>query len=433
MSRGKRPATMAAAMPFRAPSAHAVLLAALLSGVVITPPAAADAHTIRTTLVVIAEDGVRRADVTAWGAGVRAGLRRVRGVDYADSVDLLSATDTPAEVLTAMDELEALREELRSAPGPRLRKRAERALEVLMQNLGAVKRSVLVDALLTAAVTICDADESACDAAFARVIAMREDMTYDTERFPARYLDAFTVAQAKLLDGGVRGQLEIVTEPIGAEVFVDGRSLGPSPAVAAGLLGGEHFITAKAAGFEKALLVAAVEPGRTVPVTLELRTSERALLLENDLPSIKKELGEPRAGRAIAGVSSYLFAQQVVFATLRRRGSGALEAFVYLYDLRTKFMLRTLDAQLESGESLAELAERLTKDLYRGVDLEGAVAAPKEPEVEDDGAFYKQWWFWAAVGVVAVSGGVAVGVAASADGGGEGAPEGWTRVRGTIQ
>lgn len=410
-------------------AAAQVLALALVWGAGAPAQARPDGATVSSTVVVVAEEGTSRADATQITAGVRAGLRAISDVEYIDAVDLLSAEDTPRELLDALDEIEALKADLRRGSAPGAGKRAEALYAILGKYAALTKRTALIDGLMLVALAACDdRNDEACDGGFRRVVAIREDMVYDTASYPKRHLDRFTKVQSEFLERGARGTLEIATEPLGAEVFVDGRSHGPSPAVVPGLLAGEHFVTAKAVGFAKALEVARVRGNQAAAVSVELPTNERALLLENDLPRVGKEVGEPRAGKAISGLAAYLFAQQVVIVAARRRAAGELEALFYLYDLRTKFLLNSVQANVPADGDLSKAAERATRDLYEGVDREGAVDAPEDPQAKSAPAFYERWWFWAAVGVVAVSGGVAIGVAASSGGEGGGAPSGWTRV-----
>jgi hypothetical protein len=121
---------------------------------------------------------------------------------------------------------------------------------------------------------------------------------------------------------------------------------------------------------------------------------------------------------------------QVFIGVVRSEDNRRTHVDLYLYDLRTRFLLSHREATLSSGDDGVEQGARLATDLYRDVNLTGAVAAPEErTERVTTTALYERWWFWAAVGVVVASGVVLLTIS----GGGEEIPEGWTRVGGQFR
>ncbi|MCA9602562.1 MAG: PEGA domain-containing protein [Polyangiales bacterium] len=386
---------------------------------------------ITVTCIVLPRGRANRADAVRVTTGLRNGIRVRNGVRYVDPVDLLSPEVPTAEVEAALEDVRVVREASLERSAASYQKRAHAAANVLDANAAVVKRVDLLDAQMVAAITDCDAKEAdACVAGMKRVLAVREDFVYDVERYPDRHLERFVQVQTEFVANGGRGTLEINTEPQGAEVFVDGRSIGAAPTVVSALLEGDHYITAKAVGFEKLVVRLPVRANAADATLVELKSSDRALLLENDLPRVERELGQPRAGKAIAGLAGYLFAQQVVLGTLERTDDGGQRLAVYVYDLRTKFLLRSEELRIPPEDNAEDAARDLAKTMYRGVDLGGGLEAPEEDEATAT-LFYEEWWFWTAVGVVLVSGGVAIGVASSS--GGSDVPDGWTRLSGSIR
>ena len=110
---------------------------------------------------------------------------------------------------------------------------------------------------------------------------------------------------------------------------------------------------------------------------------------------------------------------------------GGLDVALYLYDLRTRFLLKQRNATVGEADA-TERATALVAELYDGVDLSGNVEAPPDeraPVVVPARPLWQQWWFWTAIGVVAVSG-VAIGLAVDTD---PEVPQGLTRFTGTIR
>jgi len=82
-------------------------------------------------------------------------------------------------------------------------------------------------------------------------------------------------------------------------------------------------------------------------------------------------------------------------------------------------------------EAGLEVARQLGIDLYRGVALSGAVAAPDDAlhdTVERRPELYEEWWFWTIIGVAAVGIGVGIGVGVATSQ--PSVPDGWTRLDG---
>jgi hypothetical protein len=273
---------------------------------------------------------------------------------------------------------------------------------------------------------------SECEDIFRKVVVFREHFYYDPERYPQQLADVFTNIQMELTDTGVRGSVEIITYPEGAEVFVDGRSYGPSPAVAEGLLVGDHYVTVKAIGYEKRIVRATVEESFQGTVDLALDTSDESLLITQAMEVIPEELGRERAGDAIQSIATNLFVHQTIVGTITPAGEGAVHVHLYLYDLRTKFLLSEQEGELTLDDEGSLRAQEMVAALYEGVDLSGRVEAPDEgPNFEESPPFWKRWWFWTAVGA-AVVGGIILGVVL-ANSGGESLPVGFYQSNASIQ
>jgi hypothetical protein len=410
--------------------------AALLAVVAVAPFYAASVAAqppsgTTTTAVLIPENGATLGHTTSVSMGLRRGAGDVEGLRYVYSGELLARRNAPEELYTALDELDAIAEEVRGGNPNDAQRRADAAVVVFEDNLDLVSRTHLVDAHMLAALAQCQRRrQRECVSGFEYVLSFREGVEYDLERYPADFYELFEETRVRLLTDGARGSLEVTTEPAGAEVFVDGRSLGPAPATGEALLAGAHYVTVRALGYRELIVRVEVGADRTSRVTLPLEEAGSALLLRQNLPRIRRELGQPTAGPAIRGIDGYLPVNQIMLGVISPAAVGRLSVSLYLYDLRTNFLLSHRDTTLALGDAAGEASAQLARDLYDGVDLSGAVEAPDDRPDFDSTSIFETWWFWTAVGVVLVSG---VVVATQVGGGEPGIPSGFTRLSGQVQ
>lgn len=380
-----------------------------------------------TTAVLIPEAGADLADATVVGIGLRRGVRQLERLRYEDPSDILGAESMPEDLMAAIDDLDPIADMVRSGDPHEAGRRAEAAIEVFEDHLEHVKRSVLVDAYMLRALAECQQRRRReCLAGFEYVITFREGADYDTGRYPPQFAGMFDRVREQLLERGARGSIRITTDPPGAEVFVDGRSYGPSPATVLGLLTGKHYVTVKATRYEKVIQRVEVFEDHEESYAIELHQNPRALLLTQQIGQIREELGRPRAGPAIGAMDGYLFTNHVMIGIVRPAPGNQLDVRLYLYHQTTEFLLSEKRGTISADEAGMVLAEDLVRDLYEGIDLTGAVEAPEQELVVDEPSpFWQQWWFWTAIGVVIVSGVVVLSVAGGDDGG---PPEGFTRI-----
>ncbi|MDW8362951.1 MAG: PEGA domain-containing protein [Myxococcales bacterium] len=389
---------------------------------------------VAVSVVLVPEGNIDRADLTRIEIGVRRGVGEIAGTRFVHPADSFSAQAVPEAVQAAAAELDAIAEALRAGDAATAGQRARAAIDVFEANLETVRRADLLDAYMLAALADCERGaERRCTEGMQRVVVVRETFEYDPVRYPEAHLPLFERVREQLVVHGARGALEVHTEPPGAEVYVDGRSVGPSPAVVEGLLVGQHYVTVKALGYRKQVVRVEVNDTFQERVDLELVADdrERSLLLLRDLPRIRAEIGARRAGRFISGLSAYLFVQQVVLGTVRRR-DGRFALDLHVYDLRTRHRLAHRSVEVPGGEQTASRVRRIVAEMYRGVRLDGTVAPPDEGTGRRTQPLYARWWFWTAVGVVAASGVVAVIVASSAPQA-SGPPPGFVRFDGRIE
>src|SRR5690606_3136720 len=134
---------------------------------------------------------------------------------------------------------------------------------------------------------------------------------YDVARYGPDVADIFEEQKLRALSGP-RGALIVETEPEGAEVYVDGRSYGPSPIRADGLLAGRHYVTIKELGFDEMIVRAEVRAGRETTESYSLVESPSARRVLNLRTQIRGELGDESAGPNIRSLASSLGTTQVI-------------------------------------------------------------------------------------------------------------------------
>lgn len=391
---------------------------------------------VTTTAVMLLEGGATDAQGAAISIGLRRGLGEIEGVRFVHPVDVLSPPPFNEDVQFAIEELEPLLDQVANGDAQDASGRADAIVDLFEQNLESVRREQLIDAYMIAAIARCRTRrQRECEDLIARVLVFREGHEYDSARYPADYADVFDRVRSRTLSSA-RGTLTITTEPPGAEIYVDGRSYGPSPATAEGLLVGDHYVTIKHLGYERMIRRATLRSGGASTARFELAVNERSRLVASGpfQRVLRGELGEERAGDNLRSLGNTLGAAQVIVGVVRPIGADQVHVQVWLYDVRTRLLLATREGTLSTDEAGMETARQLAVELYQGVDLRGAIAAPEEdgslPGGERSPELWEQWWFWTAIGAVVVAGaiGIGVGVATSTPG----VPDGWTRVNGPV-
>jgi hypothetical protein len=249
-----------------------------------------------------------------------------------------------------------------------------------------------------------------CEEAFQQVVVFRENAQYDS-RLPRRPRAVFEEVRDETVQGQ-RGSMRVVTEPPGAEVFVDGRFVGASPARAESLLAGNHYVTLKLVGYPRTVRRMAVHTDFENTETFDLLPLENGPLLHEALAAVREEVGHPQTGPGMRDLWSLLLVDQLVLGQLRRLGTGDMfELRLFVYDLRTNNRLYAGEHRINWGVLDLSLIEHLLTDVYESVDLSGQLRPP-ERQADGEGArgdepltrkpFHRTWWFWTIIGAVVV-------------------------------
>lgn len=390
-----------------------------------------------TSAVLLRDPGTTIAQASTVTIGLRRGIGEVPAVSFVHPVDTLAAPSIDEDLQMAMEELEPIADMVRTGDARAAARRADEVVALFEQNLPVVRRSQLIDAYMLAAVARCQTRATReCEERIRGIVAFREGLTYDEERYGTGAREVFDRARSRALSGA-RGTLVVETEPAGAEVYIDGRSYGPSPVTAEGLLAGQHYVTIKELGYEKLIARADVRPGRPVQARFQLQRNVRSQLVVSPeaQAALRRELGETRAGDAIRSLGSTLGTTQVIIGVLRPAAGGQVHVELFLYHVHTRLLQAQRELTMTTDEAGMETARRAAVELYRGVDMSGGIEAPRDALGLGDGArtleLHEQWWFWTilATGVAAVAGAVTAGVVV---GGADTVPGGFLRLQGEI-
>jgi hypothetical protein len=292
------------------------------------------------------------------------------------------------------------------------------AVDQLIAVLPYIKKQELADAMMAVAVAQFQKGKTpAMQQALKRLFVWRPNYSPDPSQVPPQMTEAVDAAR-QAIAGLPRADLQVNSEPSGAQVFVDGDYIGVAPLTVPGVAVGEHYVTLKKLGYKRGLRVAQVKESGGSPVVGKLTRSEKYLLVEQAIVKVAPQMGQSPIDSVVDNLRETLFLDQTVFVKLRKLTGDEVELTAHLYDLRSRQLLgkqvsnlRVLSSVPQSG-ALASAADRL----YSGVDYEGGLRAPTDappPPPADTRPLYKRWWFWVAVGVIAAGTATAVAVAAS--------------------
>jgi hypothetical protein len=382
------------------------------------PPEGAPQRSVKVTVFIFPQTEADARVATEITAGIRRGIRADKRLEWIDPSEAIQQGDDSMEDSPAQRGAEKLAQATEHARTGRWRNvvsALDDAIELFESDLANVQRQDLVDATMLWGAAQCMMRRNrVCESAFRRVVTFRENATYDTEVLPPGPEEVFNQIRDETLEGP-RGSLRIETEPPGAEIFVDGRFVGASPARAEGLLAGDHYVTLKMVGYERQVQRVTVQTDFEDTASFELAQMGSYLGLSHSLDAAQHEMGQPRAGDGIRGLRGLLLIDQVVLGSLTRQAdSEAYDLLLFLYDLRTNHGLRRIERRIDWESPDLTATEELAVELYRNVDLTGRIRPvdePLPPLPQEPSPFYRTWWFWSIVGAVLV--GTSIGVASA--------------------
>lgn len=285
------------------------------------------------------------------------------------------------------------------------------ALEFFVKNPHLADAKTLADAhFFIGALAIQNGGKSHAKKAteeFVRALMNNPELTCDPQVYGNDVKKAFDKALTEL-SAKPTGLLSVDSSPQGATVSLRGKELGLTPLAGQTVPVGRHLLTFTRAGYEAAGAFADVSKEgasakptlKAAPGYLEVRDAATTLVgqglgQKGAIPPGAKKLGEVVKSR---------------FLVL----SDGSTAEVWDVESGNRVSGLSLSAE-ELGESAKKIGAFIANPgpaaAVAGVSQAGGEPGPGGP-------VYKQWWFWTAVGVVAVGSATAVGVAAANNSGG---------------
>ena len=214
-------------------------------------------------------------------------------------------------------------------------------------------------------------------------------------------VEAFISRTRVALAAAGTAELQVLTDPAGARVLLDGRAAGHGP-LKTRLSVGRHHLRVEAPGYEPRGALIKVEHAGVQHIRLTAAPPAAQAL---QLVGRSGAIGDAAAQRALLAVLDAAPRQPRPFACLqvRRTDAGTEEAsLLWVTASESPALLRC------RGRGPAELRACLGPLLYRAVRGE---PLPSQPAPRGGGSrsFYRSWWFWTVVGA-----GVAAGVTTGA-------------------
>lgn len=245
---------------------------------------------------------------------------------------------------------------------------------------------------------------------FARALLFNPDLTCDPQVYGNDVKKAFDKALSDV-NGRSTAKLAIDSSPAGAEIALRGKKMGQTPfSEGATVPTGRHLVTLTKPGYgQVGVFVDVSKDGGNVKPELK-PAAGYAEVRDGATNAVGKGVGQKGALPANAKKLG-----EVVKARFLVMSDGTTAE---VWDVETGNRVAGLSLSSEelsvTGKKIADFIAKPGNAAVASARKSGGDDTPgvsEEPGAM--GPVYKQWWFWTAVGVVAVGAGTAVGVAAA--------------------
>lgn len=381
---------------------------------------------VKATAFALRQPEIEEATMVEVMRAVEAGLKKNPRLEMKDLDTRLSeyAQETPTDQIeSARGALKDGQTALNDLRIPDAVQKLEQAVAGLAGVLPYIKKQELADAQATLAVArFQSGDKKGGREMFVELLTWRPDYTFDPSRIPADLGGEFDEAQ-KQVEKARKAQIAIVSDPPGAQAYVDGKYIGVTPCTADGQPVGKHYITLKREGYKKAVSPVVVAKKGNSAASVSLDRNEKYLLVEQTRAKVVRTLGQDQIDSEAENLKMVLFIDHAVFVKASAEGSavGTVGIDAWLYDLRSRRKLSQVHQVVKRDAPFDQQLASLAQNLYTNVSYDGELAAPVDapPPPSNIKPFYKTWWFWTAIGAGVVVAGGAVGayygVTAAAD------------------
>ena len=251
---------------------------------------------LRVTILPLLEKNFPEPTAVALQRELSDGLRRNGRLDMKDLDVRLAefAQEVPFEqVELARTTYQNGQESLRNLNLDQAAAQLADAVDQLVAVLPYIKKQELADAMLALAVVQQQKGNlRAMQATLKRLLIWRSNYELDTSVFPQQISEPLQEARAEVGQLPL-GQIKVLCEPSGSQVFVDGDFAGVAPTQLNNLTVGEHYVTFKKLGYKRGLRIATVTGGPPIQVLGKLPRAEKYLLVEQAIERVgpKIEIG----------------------------------------------------------------------------------------------------------------------------------------------
>jgi hypothetical protein len=292
-------------------------------------------------------------------------------------------------------------------------------------------------------------DESESTKAFLRAYVLAPDQKPDPDVFPPDVISMFDDAVASVKSIGM-GSMAVGSEPVAAQVYLDGQYMGLTPVTIDNIVAGKHFVRLVHPGQQLYGEVVTVQAGKTTKMKANLfpaYSASKIDTLEDGLPALLVK-GVDVASTSLATICSVLGVEQLLVIWVTTGDASSLSVTLLVYDStrgaviaqRQGDALPLVDGALNvKGDELARntLAAALTYQAT-GTGEVSVIGPPvtggggpggEGPKTVKKGGVVSKWWFWVALigGAAAIGGATTAGVCLGTDAcrsGGPGGPGG---------
>lgn len=378
---------------------------------------------LRVTILPLLEKNFPEPTAVALQRELSDGLRRNGRLDMKDLDVRLAefAQEVPFEqVELARTTYQNGQESLRNLNLDQAAAQLADAVDQLVAVLPYIKKQELADAMLALAVVHQQKGNlRAMQTMLKRLLIWRTNYELDTSVFPQQISEPLQEARAEVGQLPL-GQIKVLCEPSGSQVFVDGDFAGVAPTQLNNLTVGEHYVTFKKLGYKRGLRIATVTAGPPLQVLGKLPRAEKYLLVEQAIERVGPKMGQNKLDPVVDNLRETLFLDHAVFVRLQKAGTLSsntedVTLSAYLYDLRSRTLLKqqSQKVHIEGGIPPDGAMQALAAKLYEGVDYDNELRAPEDapiPVATPQKPLYKRWWFWTALGVIVAGGASALTV-----------------------
>lgn len=246
---------------------------------------------------------------------------------------------------------------------------------------------------------------------FARALQMNPALAPDNKYFGADVQTAFSAAQ-KEMGKRAKGVLSVESIPSGAEVEAFGLNYGLSPTSEIELPAGRYMVRLSRPGFAPATAFPEVIGGQTVDVRQKLEAAPEIFALHDKadkvigripfeaeaLPPVALELARAANGRFLI----------MVAVTTDSKMMPKIDLQVWNVNSGDRLKGVKFDADAD-GNGYQTGAEAISAWISRPGPVVAVTEKDDSVQLSTSEPVFKKWWFWTAVGVVAV-GGVSAGI-----------------------